>query len=113
VEVWLEVHGRDTQHPPRIRAILDHCGHPSVGACWNSNMTDLKDGRVQPYFDLLKGDLRSCHITELWSDYPWRDLFSGLREIGYDRYTLAEIPESAEPERLMRYYRALWRELAE
>jgi hypothetical protein len=26
----------------------------------------------------------------------------------YDGYTLAEIPESKDPERLMKYYRALW-----
>jgi sugar phosphate isomerase/epimerase len=111
VEIWLEVHGHETQHPPRIRAILDQCGHPNVGACWNSNDEDLKDGQVQPYFDLLKDNLRSCHINELWSDYPWRDLFTGLRQHGYDRFTLAEIPHSSDPERVMRYYRALWNEL--
>src|SRR5690606_19112663 len=31
VEIWLEVHGRDTAHPPYIKKIMDHCGHPAVG----------------------------------------------------------------------------------
>jgi len=113
IEIWLEVHGAGTSHPPHIRTILDHCNHPQVGACWNSNLTDLKDGSVKPYFDLLKRDIKSCHITELANDaYPWRELFTLLKESGYDRFTLAEIAESSDPDRLLRYYRALWRELA-
>ncbi|MFQ6097739.1 MAG: sugar phosphate isomerase/epimerase family protein [Armatimonadota bacterium] len=112
VEIWLEVHGRGTSHPPHIRTIMDHCGHPSVGVCWNSNTSDVKNGSVSEYFDLLKNDIKSCHINELWrEDYPWSELFALLRKSGYDRFTLAEIPESREPERLMRYYRALWSQL--
>jgi len=112
VEIWLEVHGPGTSHPPYIRTILDHCDHPQVGACWNSNMTDLQDGSVRPYFDLLKKDIKSCHITELTNDaYPWRELFSLLKEAGYARFTLAEIAESSDPDRVLRYYRALWREM--
>ena len=112
IEIWLEVHGPGTSHPPHIRTILDHCGHPSVGACWNSNNTDVKDGSVSEYFGLLRNDIKSCHITELWrTDYPWRELFSLFKEAEYDRFTLAEIPESPDAERLMRYYRALWMEL--
>ncbi|HPT97928.1 MAG TPA: sugar phosphate isomerase/epimerase family protein [Armatimonadota bacterium] len=113
VEIWLEVHGRGTSHPPYIRTILDHCDHPAVGACWNSNDTDVKDGSIAEYFDLLAPDIRSVHITELWREqYPWRELFAGLNRIGYDRFTLAEVPANADPERLMRYYRALWLELS-
>ncbi|MGB9879575.1 MAG: sugar phosphate isomerase/epimerase family protein, partial [Anaerolineae bacterium] len=65
VEIWLEVHGSETSHPPNIRRIMDYCGHPQVGVCWNSNLTDLKDGSVKEYFDLLRKDIRSCHINEL------------------------------------------------
>jgi hypothetical protein len=39
-------------------------------------------------------------------------LFSLFKAARYERFTLAEIPESKEPERLMRYYRALWQELS-
>lgn len=116
VEIWLEVHGRGTQEPENIARIMQHCGHPNVGITWNSNPTDVKGGSVRQSFELLKQYIRSCHITELWNSYPWRELFSLLRSIGYDRYTLAEIPALLTPhatdiERFMHYYRALWREL--
>jgi hypothetical protein len=34
-----------------------------------------------------------------------------MKAAGYNRYCLAEIPETSDPVRLMRYYRALWVEL--
>jgi sugar phosphate isomerase/epimerase len=115
VEVWLEVHGGGTSLPENIRAIMDHCGHKAVGVCWNSNVSDVKNGSVKESFDLLKKDIRSAHITDLKSKYPYRELFAGLRSIGYDRVTLMEWPGKMEPEAaiaFMKEYRALWMELA-
>ena len=88
-------------------------GHKNVGVCWNSNDTDLTNGSVKESFELLKPWIRSVHINELWNDrYPWRELFTLLRDSGYERYTLCEVdPPSKEPERFLRYYRALWTEL--
>jgi len=34
-----------------------------------------------------------------------------MRQAGYDRYTLCEAAESKEPERFLRWYKALWTEL--
>jgi sugar phosphate isomerase/epimerase len=114
VEIWLEVHGNGTAHPPHIHTIMEHCKHPRVGVTWNSNSTDVTNGSVAEYFKLLRPWIKSCHINELHSGYPYRELFRLLRETGYDRVTLAEIegmPDAATGERLMRYYRALWTEL--
>ena len=111
VEVWLEVHGRETQNPPNIHAMLKACNHSNVGACWNSNPTDVINGSIRQNFELLRPYLKSCHISELSSDYPWRELFTLLRKSGYNRWTLCEAPESKEPERFLGYYRALWTEL--
>jgi sugar phosphate isomerase/epimerase len=120
VEIWVEVHGTGTPHPPHMRTIMDQCGHPSVGICWNSNPTDVKDGTLAESFGLLGKFIRSCHINELWSGYPYRELFSRMRAIGYDRFTLMEVagvpeaPGAKEPVaalRFMRYYRTLWTEL--
>jgi hypothetical protein len=114
VEIWLEVHGPGTSHPPHVRTIMEHCGLDNVGITWNSNPTDVKNGSVSEYFELLRPWLKSCHINELYSSYPWRELFTLLRQCGYDRYTLAEIPgtpDVASGERLLRYYKALWQEL--
>jgi sugar phosphate isomerase/epimerase len=115
VEIWLEVHGRGTAHPPHIKSIMERCDHPKVGVTWNSNGTDVKNGSVAEYYEILRPWLRSCHINELHSGYPYKELFQLFRQSGYDRVTLAEIqgmPDMASAERLLRYYKALWTELA-
>jgi sugar phosphate isomerase/epimerase len=114
VEIWVEVHGRGTAHPPHMRSIMQECNHRSVAITWNSNAEDVVKGSVAEYFKLLRPWIRSVHINELHSGYPYRELFRLLRETGYDRVTLAEIPgtpDVASGERLLRYYKALWTEL--
>ncbi len=119
VEIWLEVHGNGTAHPPYVKTIMEHCGHPKVGLTWNSNPSDIKGGSVAESFHLLRPWVRSCHINELYKDekgaYPYRELFRLLRESDYDRVTLCEVgkspPDAASGEELLRYYKALWTEL--
>ena len=72
----------------------------------------MKNGSVREAFDLLKPYIRNVHINDLYSDYPWREFFHLLRASGYRRYTLAEVAESPEPERFLRYYKALWQQLS-
>lgn len=113
-EVWVEVHGAETAKPSRMRAIMEACGHKSVGACWNSNPSDIVDGSIKPSFDMLAPWIKSCHINALYSGYPYRELFHSLKGIGYDRVTLIEIGEKLDPvngELLLKYYRKLWQEL--
>ena len=111
IEIWMEVHGKGTQEPKTAAEILAATDHKNVGACWNSNPTDVQDGSVKRTFDLLQPFLRSAHINDLYSSYPWREFFHLLRDAGYKRYTLAEVAESQEPERFLRYYAALWQQL--
>jgi hypothetical protein len=116
VEIWMEVHGAGTQIPANARRIMDACGHPSVGITWNSNPTDVSNGSVRESFELLKPYILCCHITELWNDYPYRELFRLLKAANYDRYTLCEIGASIRAENgvtFLRCYRALWRALQE
>jgi sugar phosphate isomerase/epimerase len=111
VEIWLEVHGSQTQLPPNAAAIMRAAKHEQVGLCWNSNPTDVVNGSIEASFELLKPWIRNVHINELTSGYPYRDLFRLLKAAKYDRYTLCEAQESKEPERFLRWYRALWLEL--
>ncbi len=119
VEIWLEVHGGGTAHPPRIKTIVEHCAHRSVGLTWNCNSGDVKNGSVAEYFNLLWPWIRSCHINELYKDaagvYPYRELFRLFRQRGYDRATLCEVgrsvPNDKAGEEMLRYYKALWTEL--
>jgi len=112
IEIRLEVHGRDTSLLPNIRAILDAADHHNLSVCWNSNKTDLDEtGSIDSNYALVRGRIGLVHINELADEgYPWRRLFALLAADGYDGFTLAEIGQpSLEPERFMRYYRALWR----
>jgi sugar phosphate isomerase/epimerase len=119
VEVWVEVHGPGTAHPPHMKTIMQQCGHPKVGVTWNSNGSDIKNGSVAEYFKLLQPWVRSCHINELYKDasgaYPYRELFRLLRAADYDRATLIEVgrraPDPDTGAELLRYYKALWAEL--
>jgi sugar phosphate isomerase/epimerase len=119
LEIWVEVHGNGTAHPPYVKRIMEECGQPQVGLTWNSNPSDIKDGSVAESFRLLRPWIRSCHINELYKDglgrYPYRELFRLFRESGYDRVTLIELgkrmPDIASAEELLRYYKALWIEL--
>jgi sugar phosphate isomerase/epimerase len=112
VEIWVEVHGAESQEPRRMRRMMELANHPHVGICWNSNPPDVENGSVKKSFDLLKPWLRNAHINELWkTEYPWRELFRLMKQAQYNRYCLIEIADNPDPLRLMRYYRALWLEL--
>jgi sugar phosphate isomerase/epimerase len=119
LEIWVEVHGKGTAHPPYMKTIMEACGHAKVGLTWNSNPQDIKDGSVAEYFRLLWPWVRSCHINELYKDaagvYPYRELFRLFRENGYDRVTMCEVgraaPDADTGTEILRYYKALWSEL--
>ena len=111
VEIWMEVHGRETQVPKVAEAIMRDAKHAQVGLCWNSNPTDVVNGSVKETFQLLRPWIKNCHINELVSGYPYREFFALLRQAKYERYTLCEAGESKEPERFLKYYSALWKEL--
>jgi sugar phosphate isomerase/epimerase len=108
-EIRLEVHGRGTAQLPHIVTIMNHADHPNVGVCWNSNQTDLEGAGFEPNFNSVKHWINEVHFRDLYlEEYPWRRLFQRLLETGYNGYTLAEIPGSSDPIRVMRYLRALW-----
>ena len=119
IEICVEVHGNVSAIPKNMRAMMDACDHKSVGVTWNSNPTDLVEGKLDAGFDLLKKFVKSCHINDLTNDkagkYPYRELFEKLRGIGYDRYTMCEVGKVYEPEAGLQFlteYKELWDSLA-
>jgi len=106
--IRLEVHGTGTSFPPHIRKILDVASHAKVGACWNSNATDLSGQGWDYNFDLLKDKIFAVHMTDLFLEtYPYRRLLTRLNEIRFTGFCLAEIPASTDPVRVMKYYLSL------
>ncbi|PYR57313.1 MAG: xylose isomerase [Acidobacteria bacterium] len=111
IRIQLEVHGDGTSRVPRIRRILDYGGnHPAVRVCWNSNQTDLLDGGFEANFRLVRDRIGQIHMRDLFvEEYPWRKLIASLTEMKFDGYCFAEIPESADAVRVLRYFRGLFR----
>ncbi|MEY4939686.1 MAG: hypothetical protein RIQ93_1421, partial [Verrucomicrobiota bacterium] len=94
---------------PNCARILQVADHPAVGACWNSNDTDLTGAGFDANFDLVKAKVFTVHMRDLFTeDYPFRRLLTRLNEIKFSGFCFAEIPPSADPVRVMKYYRAQW-----
>ncbi len=110
VRIMLEVHGHGTCEPRHIETILRTCNHPLVGATWNCNQQDIEEGSIAANFARLEPWIWSVHIHDLYEDYPYRELISLLKAANFDGFCLIEMPESCEPERLLRYYSLLWAE---
>jgi hypothetical protein len=96
-----------------MREIMDVADHPNVRVCWNSNPGEAMDGSIKHNFDLLKDRLSHVvHIHDLYDEkYPYRELFSLLKQTKFDGYCLSESPATTDPIRVMRYYKALFEEL--
>jgi sugar phosphate isomerase/epimerase len=111
VVIQLEVHGEESQRVPRIRKIFDYGGnHPNVRACWNSNQTDLLDGGFEANFRLLRDQIGQVHMRDLFlEEYPWRRLITSLADMKFTGYCFAEIPESTDGVRVLKYFRGMFR----
>jgi sugar phosphate isomerase/epimerase len=108
-QIRMEIHGPGTSRVSRCKRIIDVANHPQVGVCWNSNQADLEEGGLDANFDLVKDKIFTVHMRDLHLDeYPFRRLFTRLTEGGFTGFTFAEIPESPDPVRIMKYFRAMW-----
>lgn len=115
VQVFVEVHGQGTQHPPHMARIMEVCQHPAVGLTWNCNDADMIEGSIRAHFELLRPRIRMVHLHELVSGYPYREeLLPYLLDpaTGFGGYCLAEAEGLGDPARFLRYYKALFRSWA-
>lgn len=109
VEIRVEVHGKGTSDVPTFAKFMDVANHPNVKTCWNCNAQDLEGAGLARNFALEAGRLGTIHIHDLISDYPWKELFALLRGAGFEGWTLLEEGNpTADPVRVMKYYRMLW-----
>ncbi len=109
VEVRLEVHGEGTQPLDYIQKIMEIANHPMVTVNWNCNQVDLEGGTLEENFGRVAKKVRNVHMRDLYlNEYPWKKLIGLLQGINYGEYCCAEIPESSDPLRVLRYFRALF-----
>jgi sugar phosphate isomerase/epimerase len=109
VAVRVEVHGAVTSDLDNFAKIIKYADHPNVFTCWNSNPSDVRNGSIAQTFELVGPSVHEVHLRDLTDEaYPWRELFTLLKRQNFEGFTLAEIPESPDPERVLRYFRSLW-----
>lgn len=96
--IRLEVHGRETQELPNIKAIMDVADHRNVAVCWNSNPTDLTGKGLEYNFNLVKNRLGdTVHIHEMDGDaYPWQELMNLFVKMDYSGWMLWECSSNPE-----------------
>lgn len=96
--VRVEVHGKQTQEIPNMKAIFEQVTESSVKMCWNCNEQDLLPPGLDANFNSVKkwfGD--TVHIRELnVGDYPYQQLMDLFLEIKYEGWILLEA--RTEPE---------------
>lgn len=111
VEVYIECHGKDTQEPSRMARIMEHCGHPAVGLCWNCNPGDVRGGSIAETFPVCRPWVRHVHIHTLTNPdvYPWPELFGMLKEMNFRGWTMIETkPEGNDPVTFLTAQREEW-----
>jgi sugar phosphate isomerase/epimerase len=108
VEVRVEIHGNGTSRVEYIERIMAVANHPKVVVNWNSNPTDLEGGTLEENFARVSKKVRHVHMRDLFDAYPWRTLLGLLSRDRFQGYCCAEVPESPDPLRVMRYFRALF-----
>lgn len=91
-KIRLEVHGKETQELPNIRAIMDVADNRNVVICWNCNPTDLNGKGFTYNFNLVKDRLGdTIHVHEMDTvAYPWQELMKELVNMNYSEWILWE-----------------------
>jgi sugar phosphate isomerase/epimerase len=109
VEIRLANHGKGTNRVTIVRKILDAADCPHVYVNWNCDRTDVEDPGFEANFNSVKDRIRNVHLHDLFNEaYPYRKLFTLLRQSDYTGYCDAEVGPSCEPVTFMKYYRALF-----
>jgi len=111
IVIVVEMHG-GVSDATSMAKIMEACKHPSCGLCWNSNAGDAKTGSVKANFDLVKQWLKHCHVRELTKDdYPWQELMTCFKGIGYTGYTMLETSTKEDPVEYLKKQRAAWEKM--
>ncbi len=106
VRVFVEVHGPGTSDPACMARIMEQCEHPSLGVTWNCNASDMREGSIAETFPPLRDRVMMVHTHDWYEDYPYAtELIPCLLGMGFQGYCLAEMPQTPDTERVLRYYR--------
>lgn len=90
--IRVEVHGKESQKIPNMKAIFEQVIEKSVKICWNCNDQDLLPPGLEANFNSVRkwfGD--TVHIRELdVGEYPYQQLMDLFLEMKYEGWILLE-----------------------
>ena len=96
--IRVEVHGKETQKLPNMKAVFEQVTEKSVKICWNCNDQDLLAPGLEANFHSVKkwfGD--TVHIRELnVGEYPYQQLMNLFVEMNYKGWILLEARTTPE-----------------
>ena len=113
-KIRLEVHGRETQELPNMKAIMDVADNRNVVVCWNCNPEDLNGKGFEYNFNLIKDRLGdTIHVHEMDTvPYPWQELMNQLVKMNYDGWVLWEcVSKPEDTVKAMTDQRKIWQSL--
>ncbi len=113
-KIRLEVHGRETQELPNMKAIMDVADNRNVVVCWNCNPEDLNGKGFEYNFNLIKDRLGdTIHVHEMDTvPYPWQELMNQLVRMKYDGWVLWEcVSKPQDTVKAMTDQRKIWQSL--
>ena len=91
-EIRVEVHGRETQLLPNMKAMMEYVENEGTKICWNCNMQDLEGQGLEYNFNLVKDMFgATAHVREFnVGEYPYQELFNLFVKMDYDGWILME-----------------------
>ena len=96
VEIRLSNHGKGTNRIPVIRSILDYADCKYLYVNWNCDQTDVDAPGFEENFNSVKDRIRNIHMHDLTNEeYPYRKLFTLLREANYPGFCDAKSAKAA------------------
>ncbi len=90
--IRLEVHGRETQLLPNIKAMMDYVENKGTKVCWNCNEQDMEGQGLEYNFNLVKDKFAdTAHVREFnVGDYPYQQLMDQFVKMDFEGWILME-----------------------
>jgi sugar phosphate isomerase/epimerase len=112
VSALLQIHGTLCRAPD-LAEVCRLCGcqnsdRQNVGLVYNCDQGDVAGGSVDVYLDRVAKYVRHVHMHCMLLDYPYGEMFSILKKIGYSGwYSIVVDEPSLEPQKFIAYYAKL------
>lgn len=109
VDLRFEMHGDFNYWEYAVRVVRE-ARDGQVSLIYNSDRRDVVNGSVAETLGRVIPYVGHIHMRDLIApEYPHYEMLQIFKKAGYEGYCVAEIPESADPVRVLKYYAALWK----